>query len=108
MVNLKYKKFRCGHCRQFAPLYEKIGENLAHNTNLILGRMDGTANQVAGLSVNSYPTIRFYPADKKQETHDLEGDRTEENIYKFIQKHAHYTHSFPSPTKAELQQIIHH
>jgi len=36
----------CGHCKSLAPIYDKLAKRLAKNTNLVIGKMDSTANEV--------------------------------------------------------------
>ena len=46
--------------------------------------MDATANEVEGLIIEGFPTIKFYPAKNKTPVVDYDGDRTEEKIYEFL------------------------
>jgi len=78
----------CGHCKKLAPIYDEVAKNLKHNTHLVIAKMDSTANEVDGVSVSGFPTIKFWPADKKDSPMDFEGDRTVEGFTQFLQKHS--------------------
>nr|XP_057915447.1 protein disulfide-isomerase A4 isoform X2 [Doryrhamphus excisus] len=70
----------CGHCKQFAPEYEKIAQTLMENDPPIpVAKVDATAaKDVAGrFDVSGYPTIKIL---KKGEPVDYDGDRTEKAI----------------------------
>uniref|UniRef100_A0A1W7R9Z2 Protein disulfide-isomerase n=1 Tax=Hadrurus spadix TaxID=141984 RepID=A0A1W7R9Z2_9SCOR len=73
----------CGHCKQLAPIYEKLGEKYKDKDDVIIARMDATANELEHTKVNSFPTIKLY----KKETNEVieyKGKRTFEALEKFI------------------------
>ena len=38
---------RCGHCKEFDPVYKKVAKKmLKNNENIVFGKMDGTANDI--------------------------------------------------------------
>jgi protein disulfide-isomerase A1 len=78
----------CGHCKKLAPIYEEVAKNLAHNKNLVIAKMDSTANEVDGVSVQGFPTIKYWPANNKSSPMDFNEERTVEGFTKFLQKHA--------------------
>jgi len=45
--------------------------------------MDATANEVDGVNIQGFPTIKFYPANNKTPM-DFSGDRTAEGFYNFL------------------------
>lgn len=68
---------RCGHCKQFAPEYEKIAQTLKDSDPPIpVAKVDATvATAVASrFDVSGYPTIKIL---KNGEPVDYEGDRSE-------------------------------
>ncbi len=69
--------FRCGHCKQFAPEYEKIAQTLKENDPPIpVAKVDATKAGGLGsrFEVSGYPTIKIL---KKGEPVDYDGDRNE-------------------------------
>ena len=48
-----------------APMYVELAEELAAANNLVIAEIDATANEVEGLQVQGFPTIKFYPANNK-------------------------------------------
>lgn len=78
----------CGHCKKIAPIYEELAGNMKHNTNLIIAKMDSTANEVEAVSIQGFPTIKFFPANNKSNPIDFNGDRTVEGFTKFLTEHA--------------------
>jgi len=76
----------CGHCKQLAPIYDAVAKKLASNKNIVLAKIDSTANEVPGVSIKGFPTLKFFLNGKKNQPVDFEGDRTEEGILKYLKE----------------------
>ncbi|TMS08880.1 Protein disulfide-isomerase A4 [Larimichthys crocea] len=81
----------CGHCKKMEPDYLALGKKYKGEKNLVIAKMDATANDVPNDSykVEGFPTIYFAPSNSKQSPVKMEGgDRTVEGLSKFLEKHA--------------------
>lgn len=67
-----------------APIYDEVARNLKHNTNLVIAKMDSTLNEVESVSIQGFPTIKFFPANNKSNPLDFNGERTVEGFTKFL------------------------
>jgi len=77
----------CGHCKQLAPIYEQLGSELASNPSIVIAKIDATSNDVSPkLGIRGFPTIKLFPANNKQAPIDYEGDRTMDDLKRFIQE----------------------
>ncbi|EGR30442.1 prolyl 4- beta subunit precursor, putative [Ichthyophthirius multifiliis] len=76
----------CGHCKELAPKYESAAKKLAHNKNLVIAKLDASANEISSVSIKGYPTIKFYPVGKKDEPIDYDGEREEKGIIEWLKK----------------------
>lgn len=79
----------CGHCQQLAPIYEALGEKYKDNENIIIAKMDATANELEDIKIDSFPIITLY----KNETNEAAmygGERTLEGLSKFIDSNGAY------------------
>ncbi|KAK2101282.1 Protein disulfide-isomerase A3 [Saguinus oedipus] len=66
----------CGHCKNLAPKYKELGEMLTKDPNIVIAKMDATANDVPSpYEVRRFPTIFFSPANKKLSPKKYEGGR---------------------------------
>jgi len=68
----------CGHCKKLAPIYDTLAEELKDIKDLIISKFDATANEVEGLEIRGYPTLKFYPKGSKGTPLDVEGRELEE------------------------------
>lgn len=73
----------CGHCKQMTPIYEELGEKYKDNAEVIVAKMDATANELADIKIQSFPTIKLFPKGS-DEVIDYQGARTVEGLAKFI------------------------
>ncbi len=73
-VLVKYYAPWCGHCKSLAPIWDELAKDVEGIEDLVIAKFDATANEVAGLEIRGYPTLKFYPKDNKAGV-DYSGDR---------------------------------
>ncbi|XP_029314163.1 protein disulfide-isomerase A4 [Cottoperca gobio] len=81
----------CGHCKKLEPDYLALGKKYKGEKNLVIAKMDASANDVLNENYKSsgFPTIYFAPSNSKQSPIKFEGlDRTVEGFSSFLEKHA--------------------
>lgn len=83
-VLVKFYAPWCGHCKQLAPIWDKLGEAFKDSENVVIAKMDSTVNEVEDVKINSFPTIKFFPAGSDKVI-DYTGDRTLEAFTAFIE-----------------------
>lgn len=99
---LNFCFFRCGHCKNLAPHWEKAAAELKGKVKL--GALDATVNTVKAsqYGVQGYPTIKFFPGGKKDShsVQDYDGGRTSSDIVTWALDK--YADSVPAPEIVEL------
>ncbi|XP_034416673.1 protein disulfide-isomerase A4 isoform X1 [Cyclopterus lumpus] len=81
----------CGHCKKLDPDYLALGKKYKGEKNLVIAKMDATANDVPNkrYKTEGFPTIYFAPSNNKQNPIKFEGgDRTVEGFSKFLEEHS--------------------
>ncbi|MCP3683414.1 MAG: hypothetical protein GY861_12060 [bacterium] len=79
----------CGHCKKLEPIYNEVAEKLQKsNPNIVLAKMDATANEVEEVSIQGFPTIKFWPRGNKSSPMDYSGDRDAKGFMAFFEKHS--------------------
>jgi len=73
----------CGHCKQLAPIYDKLGEKFEDNDEVVIAKMDATVNELEHTKIQSFPTIKLYKKGSN-EVVDYNGARTLEAMAEFI------------------------
>ena len=76
----------CGHCKALHPKYEEVAKKLkAKNPKLLMAKIDATENEVENINISGFPTVKFYPGNKKDKAPlDYNGDRTVEDMMNFV------------------------
>lgn len=73
-VLVKYYAPWCGHCKTLAPIWDELAKDTMGIDDLVIAKFDATTNEVAGLDIRGFPTLKFYPKDNKAGM-DYSGDR---------------------------------
>eukprot|EP00091_Calanus_sinicus_P006451 TRINITY_DN170_c0_g1_i14.p1 TRINITY_DN170_c0_g1~~TRINITY_DN170_c0_g1_i14.p1 ORF type:complete len:381 (-),score=134.89 TRINITY_DN170_c0_g1_i14:129-1271(-) len=73
----------CGHCKQLAPIWDKLGEAFEDNDKVVIAKMDMTVNELENVKVSGFPTIKLFSAGGNKEV-DYDGGRTLEEFVKFL------------------------
>lgn len=67
-----------------------MAESLKKNTNLVIAKCDATANEIPGVEIKSFPTLKFYPKGKKNSPIEFNGERNQAGIYKWLKEKTSY------------------
>ncbi|CAI2348001.1 unnamed protein product [Caenorhabditis sp. 36 PRJEB53466] len=86
-VFIKFYAPWCGHCKQLVPTWDKLAEKFESNPNVVIAKMDATLNELADVKVNSFPTLKLWPAGSTEPV-DYDGDRDLEKFAEFVSKYA--------------------
>ncbi|KAK9805676.1 hypothetical protein WJX72_011398 [[Myrmecia] bisecta] len=76
----------CGHCKKLSPIIDEVGEAFADNKDVVIAKMDATANDVPNdkFEVKGFPTLFFVKKDGSIVPYS--GNRTKEDLVEFVQK----------------------
>lgn len=74
----------CGHCKALAPKYEELASVYSKfSDKVVISKVDATLNDVPD-EIQGFPTIKLYKAGDKQNPVTYSGDRSIEDLAKFI------------------------
>lgn len=76
----------CGHCKNLAPIYEKVGKAFANEPSCVVAKMDATENEAVAKEYNigGYPTIKFFAADGKEKPEDFDKGRALDDFVAYL------------------------
>lgn len=75
----------CGHCKQLAPIWDQLAQKFQDKEDVVVAKMDSTANEVEDVKVHSFPTLKFFPAGADSKVIDYNGERTFDAMVKFVE-----------------------
>ncbi|XP_060944685.1 protein disulfide-isomerase A2 [Limanda limanda] len=73
----------CGHCKELAPIWDKLGEKYAGHEDIIIAKIDSSANEIESVTIQGFPTLKYFPAGGK-EVVEFAGNRDLETFSKFL------------------------
>lgn len=76
--------YRCGHCKQLAPIYDQLGEKYKDSETVVIAKIDSTANELEHTKITSFPTLKYYKKGDNAVV-DYNGERTFDGFVKFIE-----------------------
>lgn len=112
-VLLEYYAPWCGHCKNLAPKYEELAGLYFNNPEfakkVIVAKVDATSNDVPD-EIQGFPTIKLFPAGKKDSPVDYAGSRTVEDLASFIRDNGKYqvdayVPPAPEPEEDEAEEV---
>ena len=76
------------------PIYDQLGEKYKDRDDIVIAKMDATANELEHTKVNSFPTIKLYRKGTNQVI-EYNGERTLEGLTKFLESEGEYGRAAP-------------
>ncbi|XP_029433097.1 protein disulfide-isomerase A2 [Rhinatrema bivittatum] len=74
----------CTHCKELEPIWEQLGEKYKDHENIIIAKIDATANEIDGLRVRGFPNLKYFPAGADRKMVDYTRNRTLELFSQFL------------------------
>lgn len=93
----------CGHCKQLAPIYDELAEKYKDRDDILIVKMDSTANELEHTKIGSFPTIKLYRKETNEAV-DYNGERTLEGLSKFLDTNGEYGQAPPEDVEEEEEE----
>ena len=56
-----------GHCKALEPKWDELAEHFKDSSDVIIAKMDATANEIEEVQVEGFPTLKLF----KKETNEI-------------------------------------
>lgn len=75
----------CGHCKNLAPEYERVGKHYKASDGVVIAKVDADAERDLGskFGVQGFPTLKWFPKGST-DAEEFGGGRTAESIVEWI------------------------
>ena len=73
-----------GHCKNLAPIWDDLGKKFENHEDIVIAKMDATANEVSDVSIGSFPTLKLF----KKDTNEMvayDGGRTLDEFVEYLE-----------------------
>lgn len=81
----------CGHCKRLEPVWKDLAGRFASESSVVVARIDATANDLHQTEIETFPTIKLWPAGEAKKGKPVEhGEDIEKdlpNLVKWIVEH---------------------
>jgi len=86
----------CGHCKTLAPKFKKLAQKLSKYPEIVMAKIDATANEIPSLKITGYPTLILYKMREKKKPIEFKGAPNVPQIVRFLEKEMDRDLLFPS------------
>ncbi|KAI6649636.1 Protein disulfide-isomerase 2-like isoform X3 [Oopsacas minuta] len=69
---------------ELQPIWDKLGDHYGNDEDVIIAKIDASKNEVEGIKISSYPTIKYFPL-ASDEILDYTGERDLDSFIKYIE-----------------------
>ncbi|XP_067407121.1 protein disulfide-isomerase-like protein of the testis [Emydura macquarii macquarii] len=94
------------NCRKLLPIWDELGKKYENHENIIIAKIDFTANDIQLVMLDRYPFFRFFPVGSKNQVVVYDGEYTLEAFTEFLEKQsrpkAEGTEKTPGESKEDL------
>jgi len=90
----------CGHCKELQPKYSALATSLKDVKTVVIAKVNAETNELPQVKIEGFPTIKLWPAGKKNAPIDYHGERTEEGLVTFLKEHV--THKWFGDKRDDL------
>ncbi|GBG76316.1 hypothetical protein CBR_g22064 [Chara braunii] len=87
-VLLEMYMTNCPHCQKLAPIYFNLAKRFSEVSSIVIAKINGELNDHPLIRAEVYPTVRLFPAGKKNESIEFKGDKNLAELTRFLKANA--------------------
>uniref|UniRef100_A0A8C5JT66 protein disulfide-isomerase n=1 Tax=Junco hyemalis TaxID=40217 RepID=A0A8C5JT66_JUNHY len=84
-VFVKFYAPWCPHCQAMEAAWEELAERYKDREDIVIAKMDSTANELENITIHGYPTLHYFPAGPGRKMIEYKSSRDVETFSKFLE-----------------------
>ncbi|XP_054848501.1 protein disulfide-isomerase-like protein of the testis [Eublepharis macularius] len=89
----------CEACQKVLPIWDELGKMYENRKNIVIAKIDYTANNVQLLNVERYPFFRYFPVGSATRVDPYKGEHTLDAFVNFLEEQIKAQKKVSSKTK---------
>ncbi|XP_059682474.1 protein disulfide-isomerase A2 isoform X2 [Gavia stellata] len=100
-VFVKFYAPWCSHCQEMAAAWEELGERYKDHEDIVIAKLDATANELENITIHGFPTLHYFPAGPGRKMVEYKSARDVETLSKFLENGGTLPEEPPVPKTPE-------
>ncbi|XP_053132837.1 protein disulfide-isomerase-like protein of the testis [Hemicordylus capensis] len=95
-----------GACQKLAPIWEELGKMYENRKNIVIAKIDCTANEILLVNLERYPFFRLFPAGSETEVVPYKGEHSLDAFASFLEEQIKARKKVKASSKTHKEDLL--